>query len=165
MNIKRALRHLFMTHWRVNTTFPRQSLVAIERAVHASHDAHVGQVRFAVEGALHPVAVLKGTSARARAIDVFSELRVWDTEYNNGILIYVLLADRDVEIIADRGIHAKVDSGEWEAICQAMEANFRRGDFESGVLRGIEQVSELLKKHFPTRRPPIDEFPSFPLVM
>lgn len=165
MDFERLLRHLLTTHWRVNRTFPRRSLLAIERAVHASHDAHVGQVRFAVEGALHTAALLKGTSARTRAIDVFSQLRVWDTEHNNGVLIYLLLADRDVEIIADRGIHAKVDSREWEAICRAMEEDFRRGDYQSGVLRGIERVTDLLKTHFPARRPPVDEFPSSPVVM
>ncbi|AOI68605.1 TPM domain-containing protein [Burkholderia ubonensis] len=165
MDIKRLLRHLFTTHWRVRAAFPRRSLLAIERAVHASHDEHVGQVRFAVEGALHTAALLKGTSARARAIDVFSQLRVWDTEHNNGVLIYLLLADRDVEIIADRGIHAKVDSREWEAICRTMEADFRRGDYQSGVLRGIERVTELLKQHFPASRPPVDEFPSSPAVI
>lgn len=165
MDLKRLLRHLFMTRWRVDAAFPRKSLLVIERAVHASHDAHVGQVRFAVEGALHTAALLKGTSARARAIDVFSQLRVWDTEHNNGVLIYLLLADRDVEIIADRGIHAKVDSNEWEAICRTMEAEFRRGEYQAGVLQGIDLVTELMKKHFPARRPPVDEFPSAPVVM
>ncbi|KWK69849.1 hypothetical protein WM16_21575 [Burkholderia ubonensis] len=165
MELKRLLRHLVMTHWRVDAAFPRRSLRVIEQAVHASHDAHVGQVRFAVEGALHTTALLKGVSARARAIDVFSQLRVWDTEHNNGVLIYLLLADRDVEIVADRGIHAKVDSREWEAICRTMEADFRRGDYQLGVLRGIEQVTELLTTHFPATRPPVDEFPSSPVVM
>ncbi|VWC92571.1 hypothetical protein BCO18430_03349 [Burkholderia contaminans] len=165
MDLKRFVRHLFMTHWRVNAAFPRRSLLAIEAAINASHQAHVGQVRFAVEGALHVTALMRGTSPRARAIDVFSALRVWDTERNNGILIYVLLADRDVEIIADRGIHAKVDSSEWEAICRAMETAFRQRGYQSGVLRGIEQVTELLKRHFPVRQPPCDELPTSPIVM
>ncbi|RQP27734.1 TPM domain-containing protein [Burkholderia ubonensis] len=165
MDLKRLLRHLFVTHWRINAAFPRRSLLAIEAAVRASHEAHVGQVRFAVEGALHAHALMRGMSPRERAIDVFSELRVWDTAHNNGILIYVLLADRAVEIIADRGIHAKVDTNDWEAICHAMEAAFRDGAYESGVLRGIEQVTELLKTHFPVHRPPRDELPSSPVVL
>ncbi|HHX4058140.1 TPA: TPM domain-containing protein [Burkholderia contaminans] len=165
MDLKRILRHLFMTHWRVRAAFTKRSLLAIEAAVTASHQAHVGQVRFAVEGALHIAALIRETSPRERAIDVFSELRVWDTEHNNGILIYVLLADRAVEIIADRGIHAKVESSEWEAICHGMEAAFRQHAYQSGVLQGIEQVTELLKKHFPVRRPPRDELPSTPVVM
>ena len=165
MNLKRLFRHLFMTHWQVNKAFSRRTVVAIEEAVRASHRAHVGQVRFAVEGALHIGALLKGTSARERAVEVFSDLRVWDTEHNNGILIYLLLADRDVEIVADRGIHAKVDGREWEAICQAMEAHFRQGDYRSGVLRGIEQVTELLQKHFPVQGPLLDDLSSAPVVM
>lgn len=165
MNLKRLLRHLFMTHWRLRAAFPRRSLLAIEAAVRASHQAHVGQVRFAVEGALHISALMKEMSARERAIDVFSALRIWDTEHNNGILIYVLLADRAVEIVADRGIHARVESGEWETICHTMEGAFKRRAYEAGALRGIEQVTELLKKHFPVHRPPRDELPSSPVVM
>jgi len=165
MDLKRLFRHLSATRWRVNRAFSRRALTSIEEAVRASHRAHVGQVRFAVEGALHIGALLKGTSARERAVEVFSDLRVWDTEHNNGILIYLLLADRDVEIVADRGIHAKVDGREWEAICQAMEAHFRQGDYRSGVLRGIEQVTELLQKHFPVQGPLLDDLSSAPVVM
>jgi uncharacterized membrane protein len=165
MDLKRLLRHLFMTRWRVDAAFPRRSLLAIEKAVRESHQAHIGQVRFAVEGALHSGALFKGLAARERAIDVFSQLRVWDTEQNNGVLIYLLLADRDVEIIADRGIHAKVDGEEWEVICRAMEADFRRGNYQSGVIRGIEQVTQLLETHFPARRPPREELSSSPVVM
>ena len=165
MDVKRLFRHLFTTHWRVNSAFPRRDLVAIEEAVRTSHRAHVGEVRFAVEGALHIRALLQGASARDRAIEVFSDLRVWDTEHNNGILIYLLLADRDVEIVVDRGIHAKVDASEWEAICQAMEAHFRRGDYRSGALHGIEQVTVLLQKHFPLRGPRLDDLSSVPVVL
>jgi uncharacterized membrane protein len=165
MDLKRIVRHLLMTRWRVNAAFPSRSLAAIEQAVRESHDSHIGQLRFAVEGALHSSALLKGISARERAIDVFSNLRVWDTEHNNGVLIYLLLADHDVEIIADRGIHAKVGSEEWEAICRAMETDFRHGKYQSGVMRGIEQVTQLLKSHFPARRPPHEVLPSAPVVL
>lgn len=165
MDLKRLVRHLSMTRWRVQAAFPGRSLRAIEKAVRASHQAHIGQVRFAVEGALHGAALIKELSARERAIDVFSELRVWDTEHNNGVLIYLLLADRDVEIIADRGIHAKVSSIEWEAICRSMEADFRRSKYQAGVIRGIEQVTELLNRHFPAHHPPREELPSNPVVL
>ena len=165
MDPKRLLRHLFMTRWRVNAAFPQRSLAAIEKAVRESHQAHIGQVRFAVEGALHSAALFRGLSARERAIDVFSQLRIWDTEHNNGVLVYVLLADRAVEIIADRGIHAKVASGEWEAICRSMEASFRHGKYQAGVIRGIEQVTNLLRQHYPARRPPHEELPSSPVVL
>ena len=165
MDLHRFVRHLFMTRWRVNAAFPRKSLLAIEDAVRESHRAHIGQVRFAVEGALHSTALVEGVSARERAIDVFSELRVWDTEHNNGVLIYLLLADRDVEIVADRGIHAKVDSEDWQRICRDMEAHFQRGKYEAGVIRGLAQVTEVLRAHFPAQCPPRDELPSSPVVM
>lgn len=165
MDIKRVVRHLFMSRWHVNLAFPPKTLRAIEKAVRESHRAHIGQVRFAVEGALHIGVLLKGMSARERAIDVFSELRVWDTEHNNGVLIYLLLADRDVEIVADRGVHSKVHAAEWEAICQNMEAEFRSGRYETGVLRGVEQVTELLRRHFPAQRDTHSELPSKPTVL
>ncbi|HEY3538501.1 MAG TPA: TPM domain-containing protein [Trinickia sp.] len=165
MDIGRLLKHLSMTRWRVRRAFPRRSLHAIDKAVRESHRAHIGQVRFAVEGALHGAALIKGLTARERAIDVFSELRVWDTEHNNGVLIYLLLADRDVEIIADRGIHAKAGDDEWEAICRVMETDFRHGRYQSGVIRGVEQVTGLLNKHFPARGASREELPSGPVVL
>ncbi|OUL77850.1 TPM domain-containing protein [Paraburkholderia hospita] len=149
MDIKRLLRHLFVTSWHVRRAFPPHNLRAIETAVLNSHRAHIGQVRFAVEGALHVSALLEGTSARQRAIEVFSSLRVWDTEHNNGVLIYLLLADHDVEIVADRGVNAKVQRAEWENICRSMEADFRHGRYGAGVIRGVEQITDLLAAHFP----------------
>jgi uncharacterized membrane protein len=92
-------------------------------------------------------------------------VRVWDTEHNNGILIYLLLADRDVEIVADRGVYAMVKAGEWEGICQRMEADFKRGNYEAGVLGGVEQVTRLLKKHFPAEAGQREELPSKPAIL
>ncbi|ACQ98120.1 TPM domain-containing protein [Burkholderia pseudomallei] len=165
MDIARIARHLSMTRWRVAAAFPRRTLGKIERAIEASHEKHVGQLRFAVEGALHASMLLRGITARERAIDVFSELRVWDTEHNNGVLIYLLLADHDVEIVADRGIHARVDGDEWERVCRAMEAQFRRGRFEAGSIHGIEAVTALLARHYPSRRAPGGAWPSTPVVL
>ena len=126
MDLKRILRHLFTTTWSVHRAFPASSLRAVQRAIAETEATHEGQVRFAVEHALDLPQLLAGRSARARALDVFSQLCVWDTQHNNGVLIYLLLADRDVEIIADRGIHAHVGEG-WEAICRRMERRFGRG--------------------------------------
>jgi uncharacterized membrane protein len=159
VDIKRLIRHLFVTRWHVNHAFSPRTLRAIEKAVLVSHLAHLGQIRFAVEGALHVSALLEGMSARERAIDVFSRLRVWDTEHNNGVLIYLLLADHDVEIVADRGVNARVHCADWEIICQSMEADFRRGSYEAGVIRGIEQVTALLRTHFPAQQGTLDELP------
>lgn len=165
MDLKRIVRHLLMTHRQLKTAFPVQALAVIEHAIQESHKAHVGQVRFVVEGALHSSALFEGQTARERAIDVFSELRVWDTEHNNGVLIYLLLADRDVEIVADRGIHLRVSGEEWEAICQKMESEFRLNRFQCGAVQGVEQVTALLKTHFPAHRPPRENLPAAPVVI
>ncbi len=109
MNVKRILRHLLVTDGQVSRTFSRGTLSNIEAAIKASEAEHVGEIRFAVEGGLDGAPLFKGQSARDRAIELFSQLRVWDTQQNTGVLIYLLLADRAVEIVADRGIYAKVD--------------------------------------------------------
>jgi uncharacterized membrane protein len=140
-----------MTHWQVNRAFPLKSSISIESAINASKTAHVGEIRFAVEGALHSTPLLQGQSAQQRALEVFSQLRVWDTEHRNGLLIYLLLADRAVEIVADRGIHSKVGSHEWESICRNMESAFKVGNYEDGVISGIQAATQLLIKHFPAR--------------
>jgi uncharacterized membrane protein len=165
MNIKRILKHLVMTHWQVNRAFPRQTLIAIEQAIKASETAHVGEIRFAVEGALHSTPLFKGQSARERALEVFSQFRVWDTEHNNGLLIYLLLADRAVEIVADRGIHSKVGSREWENICRKMETAFKQGNYGDGVISGIQAVTEHLIKHFPASAAAQNELPNKPVVL
>ena len=133
-----------MTHWQVRRTFPKQTLMAIERAIKASETAHTGEIRFVVEGALDGAPLFKGQPARERAIDVFSQLRIWDTEHNNGVLIYLLLADRNIEIVADRGIHAKAGTREWESICRKMEAAFKQQNYEDGVVTGIQAVTQHL---------------------
>lgn len=165
MNMKRIARHLMMTHWRVNRAFPSGTLISIDRAIKASEAAHVGEIRFAVEGALDIAPLFKGQSARARAIDVFSHLRIWDTEQNNGVLIYLLLADRTVEIVADRGIHAKVGSQEWERICHRMENDFQKADYEGGLIRGIQEVTNHLVIHFPFVGDDRNELPDKPVVL
>ena len=153
------------TKWMVNRAFPRDTLIAIERAIKASEATHRGEIRFVVEGALHIDPLLRGQTARERAIDVFSQLRIWDTEHNNGVLIYLLLADRDVEIVADRGVHAKVGLREWERICGKMEAAFRQADFQGGVVGGIQEVTRHLAEHFPAIGDDRNELPDNPVVL
>jgi uncharacterized membrane protein YgcG len=165
MGITRVGRHLLLNRWRVRRAFSQEALANIERAIKAGETTHSGQVRFAVEGALDGAPLFRDQSARARAIDVFARLRVWDTERNNGVLIYLLLADRDVEIVADRGIDALVGHARWEAICRAMEVEFRSGRFEDGVLRGIAAVSALLAEHFPASGVHRNEMPDAPVVL
>jgi uncharacterized membrane protein len=165
MGIKRIGKHLIEHRWRVRRSFPPKALAAIERSIKVTEATHSGQVRFVVEGALDGAPLFRGQSARERALDVFSHLRIWDTAHNNGVLIYLLLADRDVEIVADRGINAKVGTANWEKICKAMETDFRAGDFEGGVIRGIEAVSKQLAAHFPRQGGGKNELPDAPVVI
>ncbi len=165
MSIRRITRHLVQHRWRARQVFPPSVLEAIEQAIKQGEATHSGQVRFVVEGALDGLPLFRNQPARERALDVFSHLRIWDTAHNNGVLIYLLLADRDVEIVADRGIDAKVGAEGWERICRAMEAEFRTGRFERGVIRGIEAVSRELARHFPPAGPHRNELPDKPVVM
>ncbi|UQR65168.1 TPM domain-containing protein [Bradyrhizobium sp. C-145] len=165
MSMKRIARHLVQHHWRAKQIFPQAVLDRIEQAIKRGEATHSGQVRFVVEGALDGRPLFRNQPARARALDVFSHLRIWDTKHNNGVLIYLLLADRDVEIVADRGIDAKVGAEGWERICRAMEAEFRSGQFERGVIAGIEAVSCELVRHFPPQGPHSNELPDAPVLM
>ncbi|WBL80074.1 TPM domain-containing protein [Bradyrhizobium xenonodulans] len=165
MSIKRIARHLVQHHWRAKQIFPQAVLARIEQAIKQGETTHSGQVRFVVEGALDGRPLFRNQPARERALDVFSHLRIWDTAHNNGVLIYLLLADRDVEIVADRGIHAKVNDEGWESICRAMEAEFASSQFERGVIGGIAAVSRELAKHFPPQGPQSNELPDAPVVM
>jgi uncharacterized membrane protein len=165
MSIRRIGRHLLEHRWRVRRVFPPAALARIEQAIKAGEAAHSGQVRFVVEGALDGAPLFRNQPARERALDVFSELRVWDTVHNNGVLIYLLLADHDFEIVADRGIDSSVGREGWEKICQEMEADFRAGDFEGGVIKGIAAVSRELAKHFPKVGSGPNELPDAPVLI
>src|SRR5690349_25121708 len=165
MGIRRIGRHLLEYHWRVRRIFPPVALARIEQAIRAGEATHSGQVRFVVEGALDGAPLLRNQPARERALDIFSQLRIWDTVHNNGVLIYLLLADHDFEIVADRGIDARVGNAGWENICVEMETQFRAGNLELGVIHGIEAVSRELATHFPAQGPGRNELPDAPVVM
>ena len=165
MSIKRIGKHLLEHRWRVRRIFPPEALAVIERAIKAGEETHSGQVRFVVEGALDGKPLFRDQPARERALDIFSHLRIWDTAHNNGVLIYLLLADRIVEIVADRGIDAEVGAAGWNKICADMEADFKAGKFESGVIRGIEAVSKQLAAHFPKHGRGRNELPDAPVVI
>jgi uncharacterized membrane protein len=150
MNLPRLLRHTAATHWRTRLRFPRATLDAIERAIGVAERDHSGEIRFAVETALTPQHILNDVDSRARALEVFALLGVWDTECNNGVLIYVQLADRTVEIVADRGFRDRVSPAEWEAVCRLMEVHYRAGRFKSGSIAGVEAVGGLLGRYYPS---------------
>ncbi len=161
----RIIRHLLSGSFAVKSAFPARSLRAIEQAIHEAESTHSGQIRFAVEASLDFHALLRNQNARDRAIEVFSQLRIWDTENNNGVLIYLLLADRTVDIVADRGIHTKLGSAVWETICRDMEMAFRQGRFEAGVINGIHAVGCHLRHHFPANPMLTNELPDQPVVL
>ena len=165
MNIQRIARHLLMTDGQVTRAFSRSTLNKIEAAIKASEAEHVGEIRFAVEGGLDGTPLFKGQSARERAIELFSQLRVWDTQQNTGVLIYLLLADRAVEIVVDRGIHAKVDAQAWSKVCRQMEAAFRQSNFEGGVVSGVQAVTRHLTRHFPSDSHDRNELPDKPVLL
>lgn len=165
MDFNRIARHLFTTRWQVARAFPQLTKIAIEHEIKASEAVHDGEIRFVVEGALDGAPLFKGQAARERALDLFSQLRIWDTEHNNGLLVYVLLADRAVEIVADRGIHARVGAREWENVCRTMEHAFGQGHYEAGVVSGIRAVTQHLVKHFPAAGAGRNELPDNPVVL
>lgn len=148
MRIRRFLRHSLASHVRTRLKFPAAALDAIEQAIKRTEAAHGGEIRFAIETALAPLHILNDLTPHARALDVFAQLRVWDTAANNGVLIYVQLADRRVEIVADRGFSGLVGPGEWEAVCRLMQDHFRAGRFQAGSIAGVEAVGNLIAHHF-----------------
>jgi len=169
MQLGRLLRHAAATHWRTRMQFPAATLDAIEESIKRTEAAHGGEIRFAIETSLSPLHILNDLTPRSRALDVFSHLRVWDTAANNGVLIYVQMADRNVEIVADRGLSGRISQAEWEAVCRLMEVHFRAGRFQAGSVAGVEAVGNLLARHFPpdvARLPdPHNQLPDRPTLL
>jgi uncharacterized membrane protein len=146
---KRLWRHLITDHNAVRKLFSPQALRHLEQATRHGEQLHHGQVRLAIEASLPLNAVRLGMTPRQRALQVFGQSGVWDTAANSGVLVYLLVADRAVEIVADRGIHAKVGDGVWRGICEKMEVAFREGKFTGGALSGLVDIGALLAVHFP----------------
>lgn len=165
MDVLRTLKHLFFLDWQVRRAFPKSSLDAIAQAIHVSEQTHGGEIRFVVEASLEGAPLWTGQTTRERAIDVFSQLRIWDTEGNNGVLIYLLLADRSVEIVADRGIHARSDGKHWATICSAMELAFSKSEFLPGTLTGVASIAQVIGQHFPAQGKRTNELPDAPVVL
>jgi uncharacterized membrane protein len=164
MIVVRVLKHLLAPSWLARRVFRAADVAAIRVAIAASEAGHRGELRFAAEGPMSPGRLFHGVSARERAVELFGSLRIWDTAENNGILIYVQLVDRRVEILADRAIAGKVPQAEWDAVCREMEAAFKAGAFRRGVLDAIDRVTRLLALHFPSRGKRVNELPDQPLL-
>ncbi|MCS6947212.1 MAG: TPM domain-containing protein [Steroidobacteraceae bacterium] len=165
MRLRQTLRHLLAVEWLLRRRFNDAVLRAIEERIGAIEARHAGEIRFVVEAALDWRALWAGISPRERALQVFGLLGVWDTADNNGILIYVLLAEHAVEIVADRGIAAKVIPAEWAAVSRTVEDHYRAGRFLEGSLAAIDGVGTLLQQHFPHRGADRNELPDQPVLI
>lgn len=165
MSFARILKHLFATRWRVRQHFTPAVLAEIEAAIRDVESRHSGEIRFVVETSLDGEELWRGLAPRARALNVFSHLGVWDTANNNGVLIYVLFADRDVEIVADRGIAARVTQDEWQQVCREIEAHYAQGRFAQGSVAGVHAVGKLLERHFPGQGADANELPNQPVLL
>lgn len=163
--LKRLVKHLLIRPSSVKRYFLKESMLRIENAISDSEKSHVGEICFVVESSLDSFDILRNVSAKNRAIEIFSKFHVWDTAQNNGVLIYLLLADHDFEIIADRGIHHHVGSEGWEQISKEIEIHFKHGDFELGVLSGIAKITEHLDQHFPTDKENVNEIHNAPIII
>ena len=165
MDLRRFWRHIAMTPWKARRAFPPAAREAIGRAVAEHEKRHRGEVRFVVEAELASAQLWANLGARARAVELFAMLGVWDTAENTGVLVYVLLADHKVEIVADRGISAKVAQAEWQAICARMQEAFRAARFEAGAVAGVTAISALLERHFPADGANANELPDQPVML
>jgi uncharacterized membrane protein len=159
------LRHLCATRAGTRRRFTDAVHASIESAIREAENSSSGEIRFVVETALGIGALWAGVSPRERAVQIFSELGVWDTELRNGVLIYVLAADRDVEIVADRGAAARIPAADWEDACRRMEQEFREGRFATGAVAGVAAVGRLLEREFPSRQGNRDELPNQPTLL
>jgi len=161
----RLLKHLFASSGNTKKHFNKDVLIRIEQAIAKSEITHSGQIRFIVETSLSPIALYHRQTARERAIEIFSLFQVWDTAENNGVLIYLLMADHDFEIIADRNIHAKAGQDYWVNVCKEMEVLLKNQQFEDGVLLGIERIHEVLRQHYPAEVITPNELPDQPIII
>jgi uncharacterized membrane protein len=163
--VRRTLRHLLSTRTEAARIFPPATLEAIAEAITAGEQTHRGEVRLVVEKSLPLSAVWEGIGNRQRALALFADYGIWDTDDNCGVLLYVNLADRKVDIVADRGINRRIDPTTWQAICNTLTAGFAQGRFHDATLEAIAQVNALLRQHFPSNGARPNELPDRPLML
>ena len=164
-----ALWRLARHRWQESRTrraLPDDALLRLGARVAASEQLHTGQIRIVAESALPWSYLRRQASARERAIMLFSKYRVWDTEHNNGVLIYLLMPEHAIEIVADRGLARRVAPDEWRDVIALMATHFRRFHYEEGVAQAIEAVSSRLVRHFPRTADtaPGNELPDAPVL-
>jgi len=163
--LRRALRHWLSTRAEAERAFPPDTLDALGQAIAAGERTHRGEVRLVVEKALPIGAAWFGVTNRQRALALFADYGIWDTEDNCGVLIYVNLADHKVDIVADRGIDRRIDAATWQAVCDTMTRGFARGEFHAATLAALDQVNDLLRRHFPSDGAGPNELPDHPLML
>lgn len=163
--ISRVLRHLFTTTAAGRRTFPAPTLKAIQATIAIGEKVHRAEVRMVVEPALPIHDVLAGTSSRERARELFTHYRIWDTEENCGILIYINLADHKVEIIADRTVGRVLSAADWQAVCKTMTQGFSHGEYHDSVVAGLKQLNDLLATRFPSNGSSSNELSNRPLIL
>jgi len=149
MELARFWKHLVMTPWRAARCFPAATMDRLQREIAEQESRHRGEVAFFVEAELDTSLLWQGLPVRERAKQVFAAEGIWNTEENNGVLVYVLLAERRVEIVADRGVDRLASAESWSGIVQGMETHFRAARFEEGALEGLKAIGALLERHFP----------------
>ena len=163
----RAVNHLWLDADDTRRAIPADMLARLQRRVAASEQRHSGEIRICVEAGLPLSYLWRGAPARERAVTMFGKLRVWDTEHNNGVLIYLLLADHAIEIVADRGLDRHVDDRQWQAMVARMAEAFRDKRYEDGLTQALEETSALLMTYFAvadTGQPNPNELPDSPVL-
>jgi uncharacterized membrane protein len=156
----RFILHFFASYWQVRQQFPSATQQAITQAIVSAEAKHAGEMRFVIEAALTPLQLLQRVTPRQRALDVFSHLRIWDTEHNNGVLIYVLLGDHAIEIIADRGIQQRVqEQNAWPPVIESLQQAFAASQYQAGAVAAVDAVAQHLRSHFPRKGNDQNELP------
>jgi len=167
MRWTRLIRHRWLDEGDVHRRLDADALARLAARVHDSERHHSGEIRICIEAGLPLSYLWRDAPARERAIMMFGKLRVWDTEHNNGVLIYLLLADRAIEIVADRGLNRQVAPDEWRRLAAQMKGDFQAGRFEPGLLAAVDRVDALLRQYFPLaggeRNP--NELPDQPVII
>ena len=163
--ISRFFRHIFTTRASAKRAFPPETLKVIEDVVAEGETRHRAEVRVVVESSLSGADVLAKVTPRQRAIVLFSQFGIWDTEENCGVLVYVNMADRKVEIVADRDVSRRISSEEWDAICHTMTDNFAKGEFRNSTISAVKQLNALLEKHYPDVGVVNNQLPNQPIVL
>ena len=164
--LKRIFRHRWVDESNTRRAVPPELLHRLTRRVAASEQRHSGEVRICVEAGLPMSYLRRGAAARERAVMMFAKLRVWDTEHNNGVLIYLLLADHAIELVADRGLNHHVSAVQWKAMVQHLGAAIKDGRYEDGLTQALEEVSAVLVQHFPLAESEFNpnELPDTPML-